>query len=204
MRKFRIHPITLTIFFSIVVYGDIALYAMLFGSLLVHEVGHMIAAHFCKMTIKSCVLYPYGAEIIFVNGEHMTSKQMLIIALAGPFASCCLALGSFFMPQPFQDSLLSIQMYLLLFNMLPIWSLDGGRAIYAFMLMFFPLKQLYEVFVEFSFIIVSVLMIGSMLFLPKTLSLFIVSFILWIQVWKEWKYRKYRAAYEKVVLNRLT
>ena len=204
MRKFRIHPITLTIFFSIVVYGDIALYAMLFGSLLVHEVGHIIAAHLCKMTIKSCVLYPYGAEIIFVNGEHMTPRQMFVIALAGPFATLCLAVSTFFMPQPFHDHLLSIQMYLLLFNMLPIWSLDGGRAIYACILMFFPLKQLYEAFVESSFIMVSLLMIGSAFLLPKTLSLFIVSFILWIQVWKEWKYRKYRATYEKVVLNRLT
>lgn len=204
IQIFRIHPILLLILFSIFAYGDIALYTMILTSLLVHEAGHLLAAYLCHVKVKSCVLLPYGAEITFAEGEQITAQHMLLIAIAGPAATICLAMLACWLPPIYGEQLLHIQWYLLFFNLLPIWSLDGGRVIYALILMFYPFKKVYEYFVIVSLIVTTAILIITFCLLPQTISLVIFSLFLWIQVWKEWRFRKYRIAFEKYVLHRLT
>lgn len=204
MRVFRIHPLLLLLLLAIFSYGEVALYAAILGSLLVHELGHLVVAYFCRVKVKSCVLLPYGAEITFYEENQIHARNLLLIALGGPFATACLALFAFTLPPLYGEKLIHIQQYLLFFNLLPIWSLDGGRIIYALILLFYPYKKMYEYFIFLSFIAATILAVVSISLLPKSLSFATLSIFLWFQVWKEWKYRKYRSAYEKIVLNRLT
>lgn len=203
-QRFRIHPLLICIFVSIFFYGDMALYAMLFSSLLIHEAGHLLVAYFCRVSIQSVVLLPYGAEITFMAGEKIIPKHLLWIAFGGPIATASLAIICVFLPELYKETLLQIQFTLFFFNMLPIWSLDGGRVVYALILLFYPSSRLYEYYVTLSFIMSSTLVIIVILYFTKFISLIILSSFLWLQVWQEWKYRKYRAAFEKHVLQRLT
>lgn len=204
MRRFRIHPLLLLLLFSIFAYGNMALYAAILGSLLVHEAGHLAIAYFFQVRVKSVVLLPYGAEIVFAEGEQLSAQNLLLIALGGPLATACLALVALLLPSLYGEMLLHIQLYLFFFNMLPIWSLDGGRIVYALILLFFPYKKVYEYFVLLSFVGTSILVVVALLLLPQSMSFAILSVFLWFQILKEWKYRKYRSAYEKYVLYRLT
>lgn len=203
-RVVRIHPLLLIIFFTIFASGEVALYAMIFISLLVHEAGHLFAAYYCHVNVKSCILLPYGAEITFAKEEQISPQQLLIIAIAGPLATSVFIVIAYWLPPMYQESLLHIQYYLLVFNMLPLWSLDGGRIVYALILLFCPYKKVYERYVMVSLFVTSIGVIMTVLLLPNSMPVVILSSFLWMQVWKEWRYRKYRAAFEKYVMYRLT
>ena len=43
-RLFRVHPIMIPFFLFFYLSGEIAMYALVFGSLLVHELGHLLVA----------------------------------------------------------------------------------------------------------------------------------------------------------------
>ena len=204
MKRFRIHPLLIVLLFGIFAYGNVSLYAALFSSLLIHEAGHLIVAALCGVKVKSCVLLPYGAEITLKEGQQIKPIHLLYIALGGPIATGSLAIVAFFLPPLYGEELLHIQLYLLLINLLPIWSLDGGRFVFANILLFYPYQKVYENFVTFSLVLTTLLFLISMFYLPNSISLAIICSFLWVEVMKEWRYRKYRSAFEKIVTNRLT
>ncbi|QBK27195.1 stage IV sporulation protein FB [Ureibacillus thermophilus] len=100
--------------------------------------------------------------------------------------------------------LIKIQMILLLINLIPVWPLDGGRIVFSLILIFSKKVKMYELFLAISLILISLSAIITFVMLPQTLFLFVLSIFLWMKVVQEWRYRKYRIAFEKYVLNRLT
>lgn len=204
MMRMTIHPLFLPLLFGMVLYGNISYYTLILSSLLIHEFGHMIVAKWLGVKIQRCVIMPYGGEIELDGGYSISPKKQLLISLGGPVATlCCLCVASFLDPvlaKPF----MKIQLVLLLVNVIPIWPLDGGRIMLSFILMFSKSARSYELFLAISFIMNSIALIVTFMLLPKTLFLFVLSFFLWLKIVQEWKYRKYRIAFEKHVMNRLT
>ena len=147
---------------------------------------------------------PYGGEIELQGGVAISPGKQLIIALGGPIATIlCIAVSPFLDPLV-ADLLLKIQFVLLGVNIIPIWPLDGGRIIMALILIFYPRARAYELYLSISLILVTLTMIITFILLPKTLFLLVLSIFLLIKIISEWRYRKYRLAFEKHVMNRLT
>ncbi|RUL57165.1 stage IV sporulation protein FB [Lysinibacillus antri] len=110
---------------------------------------------------------------------------------------------------PFLDPLLAeplikIQLVLLAVNMIPVWPLDGGRIVLSFILMFYPKARLFEMYLSVSLLLTILTIIITFIMLPKTLFLLVLSIFIFIKLVSEWRYRKYRLAFEKYVMNRLT
>lgn len=204
MMRMTIHPLFLPLLFGMVLYGNVSYYALILSSLLIHEFGHMIVARFLGVKIERCVIMPYGGEIELEGGYSISPHKQLFISLGGPVATLCC-----FLIAPFLDPLLAklfikIQLILLLINLIPIWPLDGGRVVLALILMFSKSARNYELFLTISFILISLVVLLTFILLPETLFIFVLSIFLWMKVIQEWRYRKYRIAFEKHVLNRLT
>ncbi|MCH8495852.1 MAG: site-2 protease family protein [Balneolales bacterium] len=115
---------------------------MLTFSILFHELGHAIAAVRARLRIDRIHLLLFGG-MAELKHRPVTGFQELIIALCGPLASFLLAgiaYGILFF-LPLTNSLISlvlqfvahINVLLGLFNLIPIFPLDGGRAIRAFL-----------------------------------------------------------------------
>ncbi|RTQ95868.1 stage IV sporulation protein FB [Lysinibacillus telephonicus] len=102
------------------------------------------------------------------------------------------------------DLLLKIQLVLLAVNIIPIWPLDGGRIMMALILIIYPRARAYELYLTISLILILLTVIITFILLPKTLFLLVLSIFLLIKLISEWRYRKYRLAFEKHVMNRLT
>lgn len=135
MMRMTIHPLFLPVLFSMVLYGNISYYALILSSLIIHEVGHILAAIFCKVKVERCVIMPYGGEIELKGGVSITPKKQFFIALGGPIATlCCIAVTPFLDPLV-AEPLLKIQLILLAINIVPIWPLDGGRIIMSLILL---------------------------------------------------------------------
>lgn len=202
--RIKLHLLCIPLVFVMIFSGQLAYYAIILFSLLWHEAGHLIAAVLCGVKVKSCVITPYGGEIQFENPAVVQASSLLWIALGGPIATI-IGIGlAFFMPDLLAMKLINVQFVLLAVNLVPIIPLDGGRILLAWLFLKYPKAQVVELYYWLSFIIASTLLLVTFKFLPQSILLAIINLFIWLQVLKEWRYRKYRVAFEKYVMNRLT
>jgi Zn-dependent protease len=106
----------------------IILAAGLFGSVALHELGHSVVARAKGGYIHEIVLYPFGGAAKISNLSKKPVDEILI-ALAGPAVS--LALAILLLPYSLTHELGRLNMALFLFNVLPVFPMDGGRVFRA-------------------------------------------------------------------------
>jgi Zn-dependent protease len=108
-----------------------------FASVLLHELGHALAARRYGIRTRGITLLPIGG-LAQLEGEPRTPKQELVIALAGPAVNFVLAAGLYVIVAitglptwGLLGSLLVANLSLGLFNLIPAFPMDGGRALRA-------------------------------------------------------------------------
>ena len=92
-----------------------------FVAVFVHELCHYIALCICKVPVLQIRIGAFGTAI--QTGE-MTTRREIVAALAGPLGS--LILLFFFQIIPYVSL---CALWQLLFNMIPIYPMEGGRAV---------------------------------------------------------------------------
>jgi len=109
---------------------------------LLHEFGHIYAAHRCGIGVKEVRLYFIGGAA-FLESNPTNPRDEFFIAFAGPLVNFVLAgfslIGALLLTGPLAGSgadylcvfLLIGNMMLGLFNLLPIFPMDGGRLLRA-------------------------------------------------------------------------
>lgn len=106
--------------------------AVLFGSVVLHEMGHALAARYFGVQTRDITLYPFGG-IAALRGMPRTPWGELVVALAGPAVNGVLVLASGFILLFIHDPLLApvlwVNLSLGVFNLLPAFPMDGGRAL---------------------------------------------------------------------------
>lgn len=114
--------------------------AFLTLSILFHELGHAVVAQRLHLTIERIHLFLFGGMAELKNRPR-TPAQEALVALAGPFASFLLGITawglSLVLPPIWSTAnlmatfLAQMNLLLALFNLIPIFPLDGGRALRA-------------------------------------------------------------------------
>ncbi|KIN62683.1 Metallopeptidase, M50 family [Sulfitobacter noctilucicola] len=129
-----------------ITYLTMAVIAMmgLFVSLLLHELAHSVVARHLGVPINGITLFLFGG-VAEMDAEPTAAKDELLIAVAGPLMSLCLAIGFWALslmagagnlvatiPEVL-SYLALINLILALFNMVPAFPLDGGRVLRAYL-----------------------------------------------------------------------
>ena len=204
MGKLKLHPTLLPLIVWLIITGQFSNYALLFISLCWHECGHLVVANNLGVKVKSCIIMPYGGEILYETKWQITKSQQFKIVIAGPLATLLLYSAAFFFPENLSEPLQSIQKILLLINLLPIWPLDGGRILEIVWSEKKSLLSSRASFLLLSMACCLTCLILSIWYLPRSIYFILILLLLLFQNIKAFRYRKYEQAFENIVLNRLT
>lgn len=105
--------------------GNDAAFLMHMGALLLHECAHYLMAVLLGCRIGSLKLLPYGCSMDIQGMDSLWDE--FLIALSGPVCSLVCFMGCRMIPDAADFS--EANMYIALFNLLPVYPLDGGRVL---------------------------------------------------------------------------
>ena len=106
----------------------------LFGSVLLHEFGHALAARRYGIRTAHITLFPFGG-VAAIQGMPRNPMQELVIAVAGPAVNAAIFVGAGAMwaltGWGWLAWLAGINLVMGLFNLIPAFPMDGGRVFRA-------------------------------------------------------------------------
>ncbi|MFS0861715.1 M50 family metallopeptidase [Fredinandcohnia sp. 179-A 10B2 NHS] len=197
LRKIEIHPLLWLIVGIAVITANFRELLMLFFIILVHEMGHAACAHFFSWRIKKIQLLPFGGVAEMDEHGNRPLKEELFVVLAGPAQHIWLVAGGYIltkvsiMSQDTFELFLYHNVVILLFNLLPVWPLDGGKLLYLFFSSkhsFFEAHKRMLILSSFSIITMIALVL---LYYPNNLNLWIVISFLIFSIIMEWRKRHF-------------
>lgn len=103
---------------------------------IVHECGHYLALYLMHIEVERVSFKLFGINITLRHGSALSYRQEIVLALAGCAANVSACVPAYIMYAarlfPLQTgAFFAFNLMLGGFNLLPIGSLDGGRAIEA-------------------------------------------------------------------------
>ena len=150
-----------------------------------------------KWKIISITFYPYGGLTLFSKMENSSILEEIIILLSGPILQIItyLILINFFK----YDYIKSYHYSLLIFNMLPILTLDGGNLLNLLLNKIFNYLNSFYISIVISFITI-IFLIYFCISYYYNFNLFLMSIFLIFKIIKSIKNIKY--CYHKFILER--
>ena len=178
-------------------------YLALFAIVLLHEFGHALACRQTGGTADQIVLWPLGG-IAFVNPPRRPGAVLWSI-VAGPlvnvlllpvlFVALALAgAGSGIEPSDFSEFVLQvwrINLGLLIFNILPVYPLDGGQILRS--LLWFPLGEIRSLQIASVLGLIGAVVLAALALLLRILEpiwVAVLAFFLISRAIAGWQYAK--------------
>jgi len=119
----------------------------LFIIVLIHEMGHVAMARELGWTVTEVQLLPFGGVATMEDAYATDPLDEIVVALAGPFLNVVMMAVSYLFwytgiwTEEWAYFFLISNLTIALFNLLPIWPLDGGRIVQAILCWFMPYRQ---------------------------------------------------------------
>ncbi len=189
----RLHPLLIIFILLSFLTGTFVQLFIILLLVFIHELGHYIAAVYYKWRIDYIMLWVFGGVMKTDEASHRPVKEELIVTLAGPLQHVFIYLilqviGLFqVLPEQLIEQVHYYNVILLLFNLLPIYPLDGGKLLLlcysAFTAYYASLRTTYL----FSILSCSLVLITHLSFYPFTWSAFALSLFLLLENVRAWK-----------------
>ncbi len=203
----HLHPLLLLLILLSLLTGTfIQLFIILF-IVLIHELGHYLAATYYKWRIDYIMLWVFGGVMKTDESSQRSIKEECIVTLAGPFQHIIL----FFvltglsvwqlLPEPILQQAHYYNGIILLFNLLPIYPLDGGKLFLLIQSAFTPYYVATRRIFYLSMFLCLALMMMQLILLPFTVSAFALCLFLLLENYRALKEHYY--SFIRFLLSRM-
>ncbi|MCY9516548.1 M50 family metallopeptidase [Paenibacillus apiarius] len=134
---YSLHPLFILMLGMAALTGYILELLTLFSIVLIHELGHVVAARMFGWSITEVKLLPFGGVAETEDGSLAPAWQEWIVAMAGPLQNGIMIAAALFFQHAgwwndtWTEDFIRANAFIGLFNLLPILPLDGGRMLQA-------------------------------------------------------------------------
>ena len=151
----KIHPLTYLYLLLAFISGSSYYVAFLFFSIL-HEIGHYLVALYFSFEIEKIMILPFGAFLSLKDlGKHYVYEEIGML-LCGPFINLICFIFFLFIKEPL---LAKINIYILIFNLLPVYPLDGSKLLLLFLSYFIDYQKAMQIQIKVSLLFICILWI---------------------------------------------
>jgi len=177
LDRVEIHPLTYIVLLISFFASFFEYMFLLLFIIFVHELGHLIMASFLGFKISKITLFPFGGITTYDSNINENILKEILICICGPIIQIFLLiliinLNEFILESTY-DKFILINKYLLLFNLLPISPLDGGKLLNLICDYFIAYKKSMFLVLSFS-LLLDLFFIFYFLFIKKDILIFIL------------------------------
>mgnify|MGYP004458389751 FL=1 len=197
--RFRID---LKIFVFLIIFyftKQIEIYAMIMFFALIHELGHLLAGLLLGMKPEKIELMPFGVSISFkIKVEEYNKKikkgnlleiKKILVAIAGPLTNFIIILITNSLKIDIFKGLMIIytNFLIMMFNLLPIYPLDGGRVLKGILHINFGIRksELYTNIISKVMVAIITAISSIMILRVHNIAILLIDMYLWYLVIKE-------------------
>lgn len=167
--------------------------------IIVHELGHFLTGKILCFKVQKIEIYPYGGcSKLEYDINTFLWKEWLVL-LMGPFTQCVFVFLVCFLKVDVPNYFYHYHIFILIFNLLPIYPLDGGRLVNLFLASLFSYYQSIRISFYFSFFVYLMIFFTILLF-KWNLIYFLIMISLGIKIYKEIRQADYY--FQKFLMER--
>lgn len=193
----HIHPILMIFMVISFLTGTFMELSIILSIVLIHELGHYAMSKVFKWRVESIMLWVFGGVMKTDEHGNKTIYEEALVTIAGPFQHLVIYLvlfifsGAEIFPTPVLELMYHYNTVILIFNLLPIWPLDGGKLLFICLSALLPYRKAYHTVIIFSMVMSLVILILFLFVYPFTFSAFLIMIFLFMENRTEWKQRYY-------------
>ncbi|MEH7106620.1 M50 family metallopeptidase [Bacillus sp. JJ1764] len=197
LRLVYIHPLLWIVVGLSIATAHFLEVCLLLGIIFVHEMGHAVAASFFSWRIKKISLLPFGGVAEMDEHGNRPLREEAIVVLAGPLQHLWMMAAAYgllqfnLVPDDLYRLFLQFNIMILLFNLFPIWPLDGGKLVFLFLSTAHSFTNAHRFTLILSFFSLCVFSMITLLKAPLHLNVWVITAFLFFSLYYEWKQRRY-------------
>jgi len=191
------HPVLILFIFISILTGTFMELSIIFIIVFIHEMGHYFMAKAFKWRVRKVMLWVFGGVMETEEHGNQSIKEDILVTIAGPIQHIFIYILLFFLlesgilSEVIFNMAMSYNTVILLFNLLPIWPLDGGKLLFTLLSVKYPYRKALEGIIILSMILSISFIILHIIFYSFTLSFTLIMLFLFIENRLEWKRRFY-------------